>query len=83
MLTLNIHHKGIHGAEVPNIVKKICFNFIAKLLCLKITPEPHSEEEVTNIEYFNKYYHIKVDIRCLQVRVCEMCHFRHVMNFSR
>ncbi|XP_064613958.1 neuronal acetylcholine receptor subunit alpha-10-like [Liolophura sinensis] len=36
VLTLNIHHKGVRGREVPEYVKKICFGFLAKILCLRL-----------------------------------------------
>lgn len=34
VVTLNIHHKGTSGREVPTIVKKVCFRFLARLLCI-------------------------------------------------
>jgi len=34
--TLNIHHKGTRGKVVPTWIKYVCFNIIAKVLCLKI-----------------------------------------------
>ncbi|KAL3832636.1 hypothetical protein ACJMK2_024264 [Sinanodonta woodiana] len=41
VLTLNIHHKGSRGYEVPAIVKKFCFGFLAKLIFIKLDlPEP-------------------------------------------
>ena len=36
VLTLNIHHKGMRGKEVPIIVKKICFGLLSKILCLSL-----------------------------------------------
>ncbi|ESP04297.1 hypothetical protein LOTGIDRAFT_136425 [Lottia gigantea] len=36
VFTLNIHHKGARGLEVPRIIKKICFGFFAKIFCMKI-----------------------------------------------
>lgn len=42
VFTLNIHHKGARGYEVPNIFRKIFFGVVAKLLCIKLDlpPEP-------------------------------------------
>lgn len=36
VLTLNIHHKGTRGYEVPMILKKICFGVVAKVLFIKL-----------------------------------------------
>ncbi|XP_045169531.1 ligand-gated ion channel 4-like [Mercenaria mercenaria] len=41
VLTLNIHHKGARGIEVPHTVKKIFFGLIAKVLFIKLDlPSP-------------------------------------------
>jgi uncharacterized membrane protein len=45
VMTLNIHHKGTRGYEIPVIIKKLFFQVIAKLLFMKIDlpdmpPEP-------------------------------------------
>jgi len=34
--TLNIHHKGVNGQCVPRFVRIICFNVLAKLLCIRL-----------------------------------------------
>ncbi|KAK0418598.1 hypothetical protein QR680_013661 [Steinernema hermaphroditum] len=36
VFTLNVHHNGVHGRPVPELVQKIAFQFVAKALCLKI-----------------------------------------------
>lgn len=36
VLTLNIHHKGSRGIEVPHLVKRIFFEIIAKILFIKL-----------------------------------------------
>ncbi len=36
VFTLNIHHKGTRGHEIPDIVKTICFKYIAKLMFIQI-----------------------------------------------
>lgn len=47
VLTLNIHHKGIRGREVPNIIKKIFFSVFARLLCIQLeTPEKYVENDI-------------------------------------
>ena len=38
VMTLNIHHKGLSDREVPSLVKKVCFRFLAKVLCLNFSP---------------------------------------------
>jgi hypothetical protein len=36
VFTLNIHHKGYRGRKVPSAIKKICHNFFAKILCMRL-----------------------------------------------
>ncbi|CAL1537662.1 unnamed protein product [Lymnaea stagnalis] len=36
VFTLNIHHKGTSGKPVPNIIKRICFDLLAKMFCMKV-----------------------------------------------
>ncbi|XP_054710773.1 neuronal acetylcholine receptor subunit alpha-10-like [Uloborus diversus] len=36
VVTLNIHHRGLHGNEVPPLVKKFVFGVLAKVLCIKV-----------------------------------------------
>lgn len=36
VFVLNIHYKGSRGRQVPKLLKKICFGFIAKLLFLSL-----------------------------------------------
>uniref|UniRef100_A0A1I8A7Z9 Neur_chan_memb domain-containing protein n=1 Tax=Steinernema glaseri TaxID=37863 RepID=A0A1I8A7Z9_9BILA len=36
VFTLNVHHNGVHGRPVPELVQKIAFQIVAKALCLKI-----------------------------------------------
>jgi len=36
VMTLNIHSKGHRGAEVPGIVRKVCFRVLARMLCIKV-----------------------------------------------
>jgi hypothetical protein len=36
VLTLNIHHKGSRGIELPYQVKRIFFGIVAKLLFIKL-----------------------------------------------
>lgn len=42
VFTLNIHHKGSRGYEVPNIFRKLFFGIVAKILFIKLDlpPEP-------------------------------------------
>ena len=50
VLTLNIHHKGLRGKEVPHIIKRIAFGFFAKLLCLNFdSPDRMDPSTVSNI----------------------------------
>jgi hypothetical protein len=36
VFTLNIHHKGARGYEVPNILRKLFFGIVAKMLFIKL-----------------------------------------------
>ncbi|CAL1289880.1 unnamed protein product [Larinioides sclopetarius] len=36
VVTLNIHHRGLHGNEVPSIVKKFVFGVLAKMLFIRV-----------------------------------------------
>ena len=49
VLTLNIHHKGLRGTEVPALVKKICFGYLAKVLCLSL--ETTTPLETTGVSF--------------------------------
>jgi len=49
VLTLNIHHRGEHGAPVPRLIQKICFDrLLSRLLCLRPfnADEQHIEQAV-------------------------------------
>ncbi|TKR57608.1 hypothetical protein L596_030288 [Steinernema carpocapsae] len=36
VFTLNVHHNGVHGRPVPELVQKIAFQVVARALCLKV-----------------------------------------------
>uniref|UniRef100_T1JEQ2 Uncharacterized protein n=1 Tax=Strigamia maritima TaxID=126957 RepID=T1JEQ2_STRMM len=36
VVTLNIHHRGVRGTDVPNLVKKIVFGFLAKITFIRL-----------------------------------------------
>jgi len=36
VLTLNIHHGGNGGREVPSIIRAICLDYLAKLFCINV-----------------------------------------------
>jgi len=36
VLTLNIHHGGNSGREVPGIVRTVCLHYLARLFCIKV-----------------------------------------------
>ena len=43
VFTLNIHHKGVRGSDVPRFIKVVCFGILAKILCLQLEhPEPEA-----------------------------------------
>ncbi|XP_060066981.1 neuronal acetylcholine receptor subunit alpha-10-like [Ylistrum balloti] len=56
VFTLNIHHKGSRGFEVPMLLKKVCFGVFARILFIKLDlPEPPPEpgmEKVPQGEYY-------------------------------
>ncbi|XP_064614604.1 neuronal acetylcholine receptor subunit alpha-10-like [Liolophura sinensis] len=57
VLTLNIHHNGTRGYEVPSIVKKFCFGILAKILCIRLelpgTPPKRGMEQVPQHDRFD------------------------------
>ncbi|KJH48942.1 Neurotransmitter-gated ion-channel ligand binding domain protein [Dictyocaulus viviparus] len=38
VLTLNIHHQGVHGSGVPPFIQMIAFRFLARMLFVRIDP---------------------------------------------
>ncbi|XP_074659528.1 neuronal acetylcholine receptor subunit alpha-10-like [Tubulanus polymorphus] len=44
VFTLNIHHKGFRGKEVPAWIKKICFCFLARILCIKLDLPDYNDD---------------------------------------
>lgn len=73
VFTLNIHHKGTRGTEIPHYLKKICFDIIAKVLFIKIDLQELPALESVSIEmstkWWNSRYFQRKDIdfccRCL------------------
>ena len=56
VLTLNIHHRGVRGIEVPKMVKKIVLGWLAKIVLLHfedtLPPEKISKKNVSFYLYF-------------------------------
>jgi len=50
VLTLNIHHRGLHGNNVPPLVQKLAFKYLARFLLLEIE-QFHSIND--HVEYFH------------------------------
>lgn len=41
VVTLNIHHRGMRGREVPRLVKRVVFSYLARLMCIRLdAPDP-------------------------------------------
>jgi len=59
VLTLNIHHKGSRGLEIPVSMKNIFFGVVAKVLFIKLDlldpPSPGMVSSIVNILRV-KYY---------------------------
>jgi len=36
VLTLNIHHGGNSGREVPGFVRTVCLDYLSKLFCINV-----------------------------------------------
>ncbi|PVD30574.1 hypothetical protein C0Q70_09842 [Pomacea canaliculata] len=56
VFTLNIHHKGVRGKEVPAVVKMICFRFLARIFCIRVEssmPEGPSVDHKQPSEHLN------------------------------
>ncbi|XP_066950107.1 neuronal acetylcholine receptor subunit alpha-10-like isoform X1 [Macrobrachium rosenbergii] len=60
VVTLNIHHRGMRGREVPSFVKKIVFSYMAKMMCIRLDiPDPmggHGHKFTTNINHMGEGY---------------------------
>lgn len=63
VVTLNIHHRGIHGGEVPAVVKKFVFGVLAKVLCIRVEYSEFDATTSVSIVLGKKYYSSKV---CIQ-----------------
>lgn len=46
VFTLNIHHKGARGHEVPVVIKKICFGILAKIFCMRLEKPTNKSSNV-------------------------------------
>ncbi|XP_050735960.1 neuronal acetylcholine receptor subunit alpha-10-like isoform X2 [Eriocheir sinensis] len=41
VVTLNIHHRGMRGREVPALVKRVVFCYLARIMCIRLDiPDP-------------------------------------------
>ncbi|XP_014786892.1 neuronal acetylcholine receptor subunit alpha-10 isoform X3 [Octopus bimaculoides] len=49
VFTLNIHHKGARGHEVPIIIKKICFGILAKIFCMRLEKPNNKSSNVAHL----------------------------------
>lgn len=58
VLTLNIHHKGSRGYPVPMIVKKVCFELLAKMFCM--TVDTWNDEPANLVRAFSKVTLVKI-----------------------
>ncbi|XP_071533387.1 neuronal acetylcholine receptor subunit alpha-10-like [Panulirus ornatus] len=85
VVTLNIHHRGMRGREVPSFVKKIVFSYMAKMMCIRLDiPDPmggqghkfpsvnHRGEGYTGLREFGAAGHLEMSDRLLDPEVkCE------------
>ena len=44
VVTLNVHFRGLRGAEVPNSVKRIFLGGLAKIVFMQFNPTYHAEK---------------------------------------
>ncbi|GFO47878.1 neuronal acetylcholine receptor subunit alpha-9-ii [Plakobranchus ocellatus] len=51
VFTLNIHHKGARGKAVPMIIKKICFDGLAKLFCMRVDTWDDNGVDLVSTEF--------------------------------
>lgn len=49
VFTLNIHHKGARGHEVPVVIKKICFGILAKIFCMRLEKPTNKSSNVAHL----------------------------------
>ncbi|CAL4103525.1 unnamed protein product, partial [Meganyctiphanes norvegica] len=55
VLTLNIHHRGIRGIEVPSFLKKLILGWVAKMVFLHFEDPPiPTEEKNVKLNVFHK-----------------------------
>ncbi|WAQ93766.1 ACHA9-like protein, partial [Mya arenaria] len=45
VVTLNIHHKGNSGHEVPSAIKTICFGVFSNLFCMSLEIPQHARTQ--------------------------------------
>ncbi|XP_050419433.1 neuronal acetylcholine receptor subunit alpha-10 isoform X2 [Patella vulgata] len=59
VFTLNIHHKGARGAEVPRIIKVIFFKYVARIMFIRLElPEqtpPEKGMKIPQNDYYMRY----------------------------
>lgn len=53
VITLNVHKRGDNGEPVPYVIQKIFFDFIARILCLKI--KVNRKIDMNAFDAFPKY----------------------------
>lgn len=57
VFTLNIHHKGVRGKEVPAVVKMICFRFLARIFCIRVESSmPEGPSVVSSLPMKANYF---------------------------
>ncbi|XP_042210176.1 neuronal acetylcholine receptor subunit alpha-10-like isoform X1 [Homarus americanus] len=59
VVTLNIHHRGMRGREVPSFVKKVVFSYMAKMMCIRLDiPDPMGGQghKFTNMNHQGEGY---------------------------
>ncbi|XP_052785669.1 neuronal acetylcholine receptor subunit alpha-10-like [Mya arenaria] len=53
VVTLNIHHKGNSGHEVPSAIKTICFGVFSKLFCMPLEIPQHARTQFESTTVVN------------------------------
>jgi len=57
VMTLNIHHHGSSGHPVPPLVRRLCFRWLRRLLCLGVNARMrHPRQTLQDIVEVNKRF---------------------------
>ncbi|XP_062589895.1 acetylcholine receptor subunit beta-like isoform X1 [Saccostrea cucullata] len=80
-VTLNVYHYGDNGSQVPNILKRICFGFLSRILCVSISVKEKPEQKDPDIQKGQDYRPEETEGHFLGHRVNETQNIRAEQHF--